>query len=163
MSGAKVSLTLDAADALARLGWFARRGGALRPLMDQIGNYLANETRLRFETGRGPSGAQWTPSIRAAAGAGKTLVERGHLRDSITHSAGHDRVEVGSNVVYAAIHQFGGRISAKAGGRLIFQVGGAFAQKASVEIPARPYLGLSQGDEAEIGALVEEYLLGAAA
>ena len=54
----------------------------------------------------------------------KTLIRSGRLLRSITYDARRDSVRVGTNVLYAAIHQFGG----KAGrGR-------------TVEIPARPFI-----------------------
>lgn len=48
---------------------------------------------------------------------------------------------VGSSLEYARIHEFGGTIEAKNGGKLRFQTeDGAWHQVSSVHIPARPYL-----------------------
>lgn len=59
---------------------------------------------------------------------------------------GERTVEVGSNLVHAAIHQFGGVIRPRAAKLLMFR--GHVAK--SVDIPARPYLGLSKEDEREL-------------
>ncbi len=54
-------------------------------------------------------------------------------------------LEQGTNKIYGAIHQPGGIIRAKNGGRLtIGNPKKAFAPFQQVEIPARPYLGLVQ-------------------
>jgi phage gpG-like protein len=48
--------------------------------------------------------------------------------------------DVGTGVVYARIHEFGGMIAAKAGGALRFMIDGQWISTKSVQIPARPYL-----------------------
>lgn len=48
---------------------------------------------------------------------------------------------VGTNLEYAAIHEFGGTIEAKNAPRLVFQVApGEWRTAQSVTIPARPYM-----------------------
>ena len=96
--------------------------------MDQIGRYLVASTLRRFERERAPDGSPWLKSARALAEGGQTLTDTGRLRGSIAHTVtdGARAVEVGSKVLYAAIHQFGGR--AGRGRR--------------VTLPARPYLGI---------------------
>jgi len=142
-----------------RLGRLLARFGDLFPLMDRIGELLENTTRLRFETGRSPEGAPWKPSIRAEKEGGKTLVKDGHLRDSITHRASADRVEIGTNLIYAAIHQLGGTIRPVRADALVFELPGGLGlvHAKQVVIPARPYLGVSTSDEAAIVRLVDRY------
>ena len=70
---------------------------------------------------------------------------------------------VGTNVKYAATHQFGepGRtIRARKKKALRFQVGGKWVTKKQVRItiPARPFLGLSEDDMQEMKATVEEFI-----
>lgn len=110
-----------------------------REVWDEIGQTLVSSTVLRFESGRGPDDMPWTPSRRATAQGGQTLVDSARLRDSITHRADADEVEVGTNVVYGAIHQLG---SADDG-------------SAPRGIPARPFLGIDDGDRREIQRIVE--------
>jgi phage virion morphogenesis protein len=142
----------------ARLSKLAARALNLRPLMEEIGAAMVSSTQQRFEDGRDPAGREWTKSLRAKTEGGKTLVDRGHLGDSVTYEAGADSVEIGTNLVYGAIHQMGGDISAKAAAYLHFRIGDRWAKKKRVTIPARPYLGLSAADETEIGAIVADFL-----
>ena len=89
---------------------------------------------------------------------GKILSDSGRLGDSITHIAGPNSVEVGTNVIYAGIHQTGGIIQAKAGYALAFAFpGGGFAVVEDVSIPARPYLGISTEDRGDLTAAVVTY------
>lgn len=50
-------------------------------------------------------------------------------------------VRVGTNKVYAAIQEFGGRIFAKTANFLRFMVGGSWVTVKSVLLPPRPYMG----------------------
>ncbi len=134
----------------------------LEPLMDQIGMAMETTTHERFEEERAPDGAPWTPTIRKREEGGQILRQRGHLDNSITHKASADSVEIGSNLIYARIHQEGGTISAKGDGPLRFKLPGAlgFRSAESVFIPARPFLGIGGDDEQTIVELTEDYLLG---
>ncbi|MBX9944947.1 MAG: phage virion morphogenesis protein [Reyranella sp.] len=131
--------------------------------MDAIGAYLVASTQRRFERQAGPDGTPWKPSIRAQIEGGWTLLDSGHLRSSIAHAATRDTVEVGSNRIYAAIHQLGGTIRARNAPNLRFRIGGRWISKPSVTIPARPFLGLDQEDELEIDAIVQADLEAAVA
>ena len=82
-----------------------------RPLFDEIGASLVVSTQMRFERGEGPDGNPWPPSLRAIVEGGQTLVDTARLKGSISHEASDTGVAVGTNVLYAAIHQFGGTIT----------------------------------------------------
>ncbi len=130
-----------------------------RKLMNILGAVLESSTRRRFRKGVGPDGKAWTQSARVRENGGKTLLLSGRLRDSITHDADDRQTEVGSNLIYAAIHQVGGVIRAKNGGMLRFQIPGlGWRQVAQVTIPARPYLGVSAEDRTELSAQVTRYI-----
>jgi len=75
---------------------------------------------------------------------GQILQQTGRLAASISTYSDNDKAVVGTNVVYAAIHQFGGKA-----GR---------GRKAN--IPARPYLQLTDQDLEEILKAVKGYLQG---
>ncbi|TAN73183.1 MAG: phage virion morphogenesis protein, partial [Magnetospirillum sp.] len=152
--------------ALARLG---QQFDDPTDLLDDIGASLVNSTQDRFERQAGPDGKRWAAlsadtvlsrlggaskaytkrmTFRAAAkrkmSSMAILIQRGHLRNSITHRATRTGVEVGTAMVYGAIHQFGG----KAGrGR-------------KISIPARPYLGLDDADAETIHEKVQHWLQG---
>lgn len=108
-------------------------------LLSEIGEYVVTETLLNFDGEHEPDGTPWIPSKRD----GKTLTDRGHLRDSITQivAGSGDSVAIGSNMEYAAIHQFGGEAG----------------RNRSVEIDARPYLGITPEMQVEIGDMVVDF------
>ncbi len=159
---------------LAALRRAAERAEDLTPLMDSIGMGLEASTIERFnETSRGPDGTEWPPSAAATAAGRRTLVRRGHLRDSITHEADRRSVTVGTNVLYAAVHQFGidKTVEVPAHKRTITQVYGrrlkdpktisVKAHKRKMKLPARPFLGVSAEDEEMILGESTDWLEGA--
>ena len=113
-------------------------------IMDRIGRYLVASALRRFESERAPDGTPWLKSARAVAEGNRTLTDTGQLRRSIAHviTDGGGAVEVGSNVVYAAIHQFGG-LAGK--GR-------------RARIPVRAYLGIDERDRDAIARIVSRVL-----
>ena len=124
---------------------------------------VRESTLERFKQGRGPDGKRWKTSIRAAETGGKTLIDSSQLRNSIKTTADASGFAVGTNVKHAATHQFGdkGRTNrAKRAKNLRFQVGGQWIskKKVKVNIPARPFLGLSDEDMQEIKATTEEFI-----
>lgn len=150
-----------------------------RPIWEAIGNYGENSTRLRFKSQTGPDGQKWKPSKRAQKTGGQTLKLKGHLEGSISYKATNAGAQWGSNRVYAAIHQFGGPIEKLAfsstlrlrtgkGGALLRQKDHAhlavFAKAThkqavqrrytvdahTINMPARPYLGVNAADGVEI-------------
>lgn len=137
----------------------ARRLSDLTPLMDELGGAMVASTQQRFEEEKAPDGTPWERSARAVHEGGQTLRDSNRLYQSITHRAEPDKVTWGTNVIYAAVHQFGATIRAKSANALAFSLpGGDFAQVQKVEIPARPFLGVSRDDQAEIGRTVEDFL-----
>lgn len=130
-----------------------------KALNRNIAESLRTTTDERFDEESSPEGKAWKRSLRG----GKTLTRTGTLRNSIHARATQAGAEVGTNLIYAATHQFGanGRtIRAKKKPYLMFQSGGRWIRKkqVTVSIPARPYLGISPEDEAEISAIMQEAL-----
>jgi len=82
-------------------------------LLDLLGNYTVRRSIERIAKGEiKPETSEFTKRIRIKAG-GKTLADTGRLMNSITYVKRGNKVIVGSNVVYASIHQFGGVIKPK--------------------------------------------------
>lgn len=87
--------------------------------------------------------------IKSRKLSGQVLKPRtGRLRSSWARKAAVDKPgvgvqgRVGTNVVYARIHEFGGVIRPKSSdGWLRFKIGGSWVTVKSVTIPARPYVG----------------------
>lgn len=167
---AGVSFKVDLDDAQARIAFdrWTAGDGDLYDLLDPIGAALRDNVLDRFEHGRGPDGRAWPKSRRAAQQGGQTLVDKGRLRDSMTYQVTGREVEIGTNVIYGAIHQFGGVIKAKTPEGLSFSIpgfaaegGDGFVNIASVTIPARPYLptdGLAPEDEDAIVDMVDAWI-----
>lgn len=159
-----VSIEITATgNAVAALAAAAAKLSDLTPLMDEIGRELVTSTRQRFEQEEGPDGSPWPKSARALVQGGQTLRDTGMLYRSITHRAEPQTVRVGTNLIYAAIHQFGGTIRAKTAKGLRFRPAGGngFVSVKSVRIPARPYLGLSAADGREVEAIAGDFMGGA--
>jgi len=163
-------IRIDVTDAPVRSA-LARAAAALRDpaaMLDAIGKMLISRTQFRFRDQRGPNGQPWKPSLRARLEGGQTLVDGGDLRRSITRQVTGNTLLVGTNVKYAAIHQFGGVIRAKTPRGLVFRLGargvrgapttGLFRRKQSVTMPARPFLGIDAGDRAEIQRIATDHL-----
>jgi phage virion morphogenesis protein len=136
MGGTSFKLDWNGLDRMT--GNAAHLGTASRQALADIGETLVASTLERFETSTAPDGTPWQPSHRAEKEDGKTLVDTGRLRGSIGYEVGPDSVSVGSNLVYARIHQLGG----KAG------------RGHSVTLPPRPYLGISGADIQEARAIL---------
>ncbi|NOR63253.1 MAG: phage virion morphogenesis protein [Rhodobacteraceae bacterium] len=128
-------------------------------MYEAIGASMVESTKQRFDRGESPEGNPWPVSLRAQFEGGKTLIDKGALKQSITHIADQNGVEIGTNMHYAATHQFGATISASGADALRFSIPGiGFITKKSVTIPARPFIGLSGEDEAEIEAIAFDFI-----
>jgi phage gpG-like protein len=103
--------------------------------LSAVGRVLKARIQDGFITGTSPDGRPWAP---LKSRAGQPLVNRGRLRNSIDYRVEGNSVEVGTNLSYAPVHQFGAKIEAKAGGVLRFYVEGRPVFVKRVTIPARP-------------------------
>lgn len=111
-------------------------------LHSEIGEYLVSDTKRRFKEGIDPQGHRWQPSKRAkATGRGKTLVDKARLKNSFGYKASPDQVQVGTNVIYAGIHQYGGVIKQK---------------KRKIRMPRRAFMGINERNTREIVSMVRE-------
>lgn len=143
---------------LSALSRLSLQSDGRRDLLARIGAGEADNTRLRFSDQAGPDGTPWEPSIRAMTQGGETLRDTGRLMNSITYVTNDDSVEVGTNVMYAAMMHGGGTIRAVGSGYLKFKIGPAWVQKKSVTIPARPFLGLDSEGETEIIGIIDQFM-----
>jgi phage virion morphogenesis protein len=157
MSGASIEIqdqgVQTAFDRLFRLN----AGGAA---LKWIGTEVASQTRARFDTAIDPDGNPWAalnPGYaldKKGVGILRGLAMRGGLQGSITFAVEGGAVRIGSNKIYAAIHQFGGTIVPKHAQRLAFVIGGGLWLMKSVTIPRRAYLGLSAEDRTGVEAML---------
>jgi phage virion morphogenesis protein len=156
-----ISIDLKARTLTAALDRLTAGLDDMSPLMADFGEYLVEATRTRFQEGKGPDGAPWAPKSEATLEAYRRRKDPASPRPLIGPSRSLSTTifartdaraaEVGSPLIYAAVMQFGaarGAFGAIRGGSPI----------PWGTIPARPYLGLSQADEAALIAIAEEYL-----
>ena len=157
---AGVSVRIDAAQMRSRLKAFTGRVQNIEPAARSFGERMLRITDERFSGEHDPEGRPWVPlSPLTLAGSykkqtftrkgritkgyskflgGRKILTASHrLRRSITYTAGHRSLALGTNVVYGRIHQLGGMAGR---GR-------------KVRIPARPFLGFNQQD---VQAFIDE-------
>jgi phage virion morphogenesis protein len=166
MAAASISFDLKEIDAVKKLLAHAALDSAARGrLLQSIGVETEAQTQERFDTQKSPDGNSWkalaqkTLVYYASKGlaARSILVGEGTLRDSITGEVqgGSWAVLVGATMEYAAVHQFGAEIKPKSA-KALFVPGYGTLQK--VNIPARPYLGVSAEDTKAIESAVAKFL-----
>ncbi len=134
-----------------------------RSIHAALAEVVRDSTLERFRQGKDPEGRRWKTSIRAANEGGRTLIKSAQLRNSIHARSDASGFAVGTNVKHAATHQFGepGRtIRARRKKALRFRINGHWVSKKQVriQIPARPFLGLSDEDMQEIKNTVEDFI-----
>lgn len=126
----------------------AKRGENLRPLMKNIAGIFAYSTEENFKEEGRPE--KWTDLAditkekrrKKNKWPGQILQVEGKLAASVNTQYDNDSAVIGSNLPYAAIHQLGGQAG----------------KNKKVEIPARPYLQLTDDDFDEILHECEQYL-----
>jgi phage virion morphogenesis protein len=143
----------------------------MTPLMQDIGELMLDSTRENFKDGTDPDGTPWAPKSAATLDAYR---RRGDgqptrpligptrtLSTTINAEPSADRVAWGSNVIQAAVMQFGAQ-AGEFGARIGRDKNGRDFMMSIPwgDIPARPYLGVGQTDIDAIVATVEEYLGG---
>lgn len=157
---------------LRRLGRIMRQvervGGDTETMFADMGEYTLQVLEDRFYHQVDPEGRPWTPlqeSSRARKRNAKILTESGRLRRSYIYRASTGQLLVGSNVIYAAIHQFGGKTKPHTirprNKKALFWAGASHPMKAvnhpGSVIPARPVLGISREDRKEYIAIAHDH------
>ena len=119
--------------------------GVVRGALLELGETVRNMAIDSFAGEKTPEGIAWKRSQRAWIDGGLTLTDSAVLKNSIgVNVEGVDAVTVGSNMVYAAIHQLGGDAG----------------RNHSVHLPARSYLPEENNPELaeEAFAILAEHL-----
>lgn len=168
-----IAIEIDDREVLAVLQELARRGANLAPVMHAIGNDLVESTKRRFATSTAPDGAPWAANSEvtilqylglysgshkkdgslskkgaARAGSKKPLISKSKsLSTTITYQVvdGGRTLLVGSPQKYAAVQQFGASAH-------------EFGKAPWGDIPARPFLGISDADQRNILDVLNDYL-----
>jgi phage virion morphogenesis protein len=140
------------------------------PMWNDIGFELLKSVEANFDAEGRPAWEDWDPAYGEMKEAGdKILTASGQLRRSMTHDPDSSGVTIGSDLEYAAIHQFGGKtkpheIRARHAQALHFFMGQteAFAkvvQHPGSVIPARPFLKFTDDDWADVAHIIEQHLM----
>ncbi len=150
------------------------------PVLKGIGEALVKSTKQRFQTSTAPDGSRWAPNSQAtylrdlgsakslhgkdgrinSKGSGKVMGKRpligetGNLSQQIHWRVDADALSVGSTMEYAATQQFGAKQGAFGRDKRNHPIPWG-------DIPARPFLGVSDQDASKIMSIVNEYLRGA--
>jgi phage virion morphogenesis protein len=152
-----IEIRLDDAAVQAALQQLAARLTDMTPAMQEIGEVLMTSTKDRVLAGQQPDGGAFAPRSpvtlaryeRLGLRYGNPLNQSGMMRGGIFAESGPDQVQVGSNAIQSAVMQFG---AAK---------GSLGARSPWGNIPARPFLGISDSDRSAIGEIVAEWIDGA--
>jgi phage gpG-like protein len=179
-----ITIEVDDKRVLDVIAELQRRMSDMTPAMQSVGEYLVASTHARFATSIGPNGVPWAPNtettyIRMIEQRAGTILKKGpnagrvnvkgtalaltkkpligethRLENELITRADADSVTVGSNMIYAAVQQFGeerGTVgSTKRGSPIPWG-----------DIPPRPFLGLSTGDADNVLAIVGLFLAAA--
>ncbi|ADH63792.1 hypothetical protein Mesil_1917 [Allomeiothermus silvanus DSM 9946] len=128
---------------IRRLGRMAQPAFAAG-LAKSLGQAALNQIDESFAGQRDPWDRPWKPSIRAETTGGQTLRQSARLQRSMTSqtalTTGPAGFEVGTNVQYAAAHQYGATIRPRKAKALRFKLGKRFVQTNRVEVPPRPFI-----------------------
>jgi phage virion morphogenesis protein len=189
-----IELKVDAAPVTAAMTRLAKFAGDASPLMAQIAGVMHDASMENFSQHGRPAWMGLAPSTlkekRKKGYSDDPLIRSGKLRTSITMRYTATTAQVGTNLVYAAIHQFGGNINKAAQSRQVrhrtdakgellrtehFNGKGLIFAKAShkrvqtrwfeqaahsIAIPARPFLQLTTADEVKIVSKTSSFLAG---
>ncbi|BCH58530.1 hypothetical protein RvVAR0630_11540 [Agrobacterium vitis] len=151
MTGISYKAIIDDRDMRAKLAELIGKMQRPAGFYKNVGEHLLNSVKDNFENERAPDGSRWKVLSQTTRdqrekkyghSPNSILRASGDLMNSINMQASDTDVRIGSSLIYAAIHQFGGDAG----------------RGKKVTIPARPYLGLTTADEQEVVTIAEEWL-----
>ena len=175
MAGAfKVICRIDDREIIKAIDRLHAKARRLAPAFKNIGEALLRSTQDRFNRQVGPDGHRWqrltdaSKASKAAKGQNprKILIGRRYLEASIRYQADDNGVRIGTDRIYAAIHQFGGKTRAHVirpkKKKALAWPGARHPARAvnhpGSNIPARPFLGISRQDRDRILEVVSDHL-----
>lgn len=171
-----LSIKIDNEKVTKALRRLSEKTSNLRPVMRAIAENIMDSTKENFFREGARLGEKWqdlsplTKKWRSEHGYdGKMLQVKRKLYNSISAYSDNDSAIVGTNLVYAKVHQLGidKSVSIKAHTRKILKAGKKRKSKIEVKahskelkIPARPFLGLTDGDIKGIEGLILDAIYG---
>lgn len=159
-----IEIKIEADQVLSALDRLQRAAASASPVMAQIAGVMHDAVEENFAQQGRPKWAGLKPPVSKRRSGGMILQDSGQLAASIEPGSDSSSAWVGTNKVYAAIHQFGGKTRAHVilprnkqalafGGRVVKKV-----NHPGSKIPARPFLSLTPEDEERIVGKVGAYL-----
>ncbi|MCF1485077.1 phage virion morphogenesis protein [Agrobacterium vitis] len=159
------TITIDAKEVEDALSRFLAAAADLSPVFKNIGEYEAQATKQRFRDQKDPDGNAWqalNPLYKETKKGPRILTgQTGDLSRIIWQLASSTSVDIGSDMIYARIHNEGGTIVPKNAAALIFSMGGKTFAVKSVKIPKRQFLGINDEDRVRIEEIIEDHFLDA--
>ncbi len=145
MAGVNLSAKLTGIPNLvSTLNQLINQSQDLQPALAGIGEYLLESHQSRFQLEISPDGTPWAPlapeTLARKKGEDRILQDQGTLRDTLSYEVSANELLFGSNLEYAATHQFG---------------------REDHGIEARPFIGITDGpwhDEVEMLGILRDHL-----
>ena len=151
----KINIELDDRSIQAAFNRLIAAGRDMSPAMKRIGSRLTTSAKNRFHYKEAPDGTPWAPlsdTTIAKKGFPDILIgESGELGLAIHYRAATDHVLIGSPLKYASTQQFGaskGEFGTTSTGTPI----------PWGDIPARPFLGVSDEDKVTITEAIQDHI-----
>jgi phage virion morphogenesis protein len=147
------TIEIDDHEILEALTRLARNIDHLEPALAEIGAAGVDDIKLHFVDQQDPDGNAWEPLSDVTkerrrqgrgSGSAEILRDTGLLKESIAYHVGDYAVEIGSDRAYANMMHFGGE---KADYPWLWG-----------DIPARPFVGMSEELRAQILDILHDYL-----
>jgi len=140
-SSVKIQLELDDSQIKQAFKRLIDAGIKLEPVFGSLGEALLNSHKARFKAQESPGGDPWQEldaayQAKKPRNADKILVLEGYMRDLLAYNASAHQLELGTNLIQGATHQFGDD---------------------SRHIPERPFLGISHEDEQAVLTIVQDH------
>jgi len=145
VSGVRIDIDLAELDVGGEIAALVADYASDKGLFLVLGRAMRTITQDRFEDQTAPDGTSWEKSQRAVEQSGQTLVDNSDLIDSLVTEQPlvlPGQATIGSNLPYAAIHNFGGETG----------------RNKSVDMPKREYIGLNDNDSEELAEAAMRYI-----
>ncbi len=175
MGGLRLKLSLKDLSAGKAVRQLAENIDRPQRMLQDVGVYVLSSFQRNFvEQGRP---VPWKSSRRSIEQHGQILRDKGRLMNSITMRVYEKSLKVGTNVIYGAIHHFGGEIdkevTVKSHVRYFKQIKAsignrrptystvvkAHTMKMNTTMPKRPYLMIQDSDWQPIKDIAYRYLI----
>ena len=170
MTGISYTFETDDEIILARFDQLTDRLDDLGGFYKNVGEHMLRSAKQNFEAEASPDGEPWKEllpqTIRRREKRGQTPIQilratrNTGLAASINYQLEPGLVRIGSPKEYAAIHQLGGVIKNKARKGKAFGRDDVAIPAHTINIPARPYIGVGPDDQVAIIEIADAWLDG---